>query len=81
MTVLVDSGSSHSFLNPQIMKLLRIQPTPITIPMKIVVANEEVLYCDSYYPEFLWSMQEEIFSFNMRIVHVGGCDLVLGWIR
>lgn len=30
---------------------------------------------------FLWKMQEEQFCFDVRLLQVGGCDLVLGMDR
>ncbi|XP_075077224.1 uncharacterized protein LOC142163967 [Nicotiana tabacum] len=54
----------------------------LPVPMKVVVANGQVMYSDTICLNFQWTMQGELFSFHMRLLKVGGCDLVLGmdWI-
>ncbi|XP_075091979.1 uncharacterized protein LOC142172105 [Nicotiana tabacum] len=82
LTILIDSGSTHSFIDPHVVKLLKLPLQPMTIPLRVVVANGQVMRCDQESPLFNWKMQNELFAFKIRLLKVGGCDMVLGmdWI-
>lgn len=77
ITILVDCGSTHSFVNPKIVKVLRLEAIPSYAPMKVKVANGEYMYSRAICPNFCWKMQEEPFCFDVRLLQVGGCDLDL----
>lgn len=81
-TILIDSGSTHSFIDPHVVKLLKLPLQPMTIPLRVVVANGQVMRCDQESPLFNWKMQNELFAFKIRLLKVGGCDMILGmdWI-
>lgn len=53
LLLLVDSGSSHSFLNSSVLNLLGI-PTLPTRPQHVKVANGDTLVTDRYIPGFSW---------------------------
>ncbi|KAH0735289.1 hypothetical protein KY285_010996 [Solanum tuberosum] len=82
MTILIDSGSTHSFVDPHIVKLLRLPAQPMQRPMRITVANEQLMSCQLESPSFGWRMQGEQFNFKMRLIKVGGCDMIfeMDWI-
>lgn len=41
---LIDSGSTHSFVSPQVIKALRLSIVPYYTRMKVTVANEQIMY-------------------------------------
>ncbi|CAN0860162.1 Transposon Tf2-6 polyprotein [Linum grandiflorum] len=81
LMILVDTGSSHTFLSHQMaMKLkCQLQPAPT---MKVRVANGEALLSKAICKGFTWTMQNRIFNFDVRILHMEN-DMVLGfdWLR
>lgn len=78
ITILIDCGFTHSFVNSKIVKVLRLEAIPSYAPMKVKVANGEYMYSRAICPNFCWKMQEEPFCFDVRLLQVGGCELVLG---
>lgn len=77
LIVLVDSGSSHSFINSALCHRLHLLSEPIP-PTSVRVANGEVLVCDAKISQFDWWVQGHQFSFPVRVLPMGGYDLVLG---
>ena len=56
MVILLDSGSSYSFVSSSLAaSLARIQSTGT--PMWVKVANGAIVQCDSYLPDATWSIQ------------------------
>lgn len=83
VTVLIDSGSTHSFIDPHIVKMLKLPVQPMKTPSSVVVANGQTMFCDKMSPLFNWKMHDEQFIVKIRLLKVGGCDMVLGmdWIN
>ncbi|KAL5714819.1 hypothetical protein ACHQM5_016726 [Ranunculus cassubicifolius] len=82
ITMLLDSGSTHNFLDASTEKKLGCKF--VAIPEHAVsVAGGGQLKCKAYCPSFQWSMQGNQFSTDVRILDLGCCDLVLGvqWLR
>lgn len=75
--ILVDSGSSHSFVNTDLCTLLNLS-IESTHPISVKVANGEVLQCAARVPAFDWWIQGHKFLFPMRVLPMGGYDVVLG---
>ncbi|XP_070032609.1 uncharacterized protein [Nicotiana tomentosiformis] len=85
MRGLVAPGKTPSIiklLDPQVSIRLKLLIQPAVVPMNVVVANGQTMYCEKWCPDFTWTMQDEVFSFNIRLLKIGGCDTVLGmdWI-
>ena len=82
ITILIDSGSTHNFLDPSIAKQLGCQVVP-THKLLVTVANGSSTNTNSMITDFQWSMQGETFSAEVRLLPLGGCDMVLGvqWLR
>lgn len=76
----MDSGSSHSFVNSDLCTKLQLPSTP-TSPVSVKVANGEVLISAATIPQFTWWVQGYHFSFPMRLLPMGGYDVVLGMDR
>jgi predicted aspartyl protease len=57
MLLLVDSGSSHTFVSSSFLAKLGIQAKP-TSPRQVNVANGEVLVTDHYVPKMEWGFKD-----------------------
>ncbi|XP_019150587.1 PREDICTED: uncharacterized protein LOC109147385 [Ipomoea nil] len=81
IVILVDSGSTHSFLDPKILSQLRREPRKCT-PSRVTVANGDQITSDSMCSELQWHIQQESFVKGFRLLRLGGCDMVLGmdWV-
>lgn len=76
ITVLVDTGSTHSFLDVGTAKRLGYELEYITL--MVIVADGEKLECNTKYPKLEWEMGKCRFSSAMRVLRLGGCDMVVG---
>jgi len=54
LIILIDSGSTHSFVSPQVVKALRLSVVPCFIRMKVKVTNEEAMHTEHCCSDFLW---------------------------
>ncbi|XP_026419646.1 uncharacterized protein LOC113315600 [Papaver somniferum] len=54
-----------------------------TAALQVVVDDGNKLVSDAKCPAFKWKMQEHSFQFVMRLLKLGGCDMVLGiyWMK
>lgn len=46
------SGSIHSFIDPRVVKMLKLLVHPIIVPLRDVVANGHIMRCDKESPMF-----------------------------
>ncbi|XP_026459437.1 uncharacterized protein LOC113360105 [Papaver somniferum] len=82
LTILIDSGSTHSFLDPAAAARCGGNLVP-TASLLVAVANGNKMVSDAKCPSFKWQMQGHQFQFEMRLLTLGGCDMVLGvdWMK
>lgn len=80
--VLVDSGSSHSFLSDMVADKLKIVPQAIPA-VKVRIANGGILQCDKQLANCVWCAQGQSFTTDLRILALGCYDMVLGmdWLE
>ncbi|XP_075095428.1 uncharacterized protein LOC142173703 [Nicotiana tabacum] len=82
MVILTDSGSTHNFVASETAKQLGCV-IQLDAPMRVTTANGSNLM--SYYscPQFKWKMQGIDFEHKLRLLDIGGFDIVLGvdWMR
>lgn len=76
MTILIDSGSTHNFLNPNTAQLLNCD-IEITSPLTVVVADGNKIECNSKCSNFRWQMEDCKFVTGVRLLHLGACDMVM----
>lgn len=70
MLMLIDSGSSHSFVNASLVE--RIGYTPVNInPMVIKVANGDKMLCNKMITGMRWWIQGYTFQHDMKVLRVG----------
>lgn len=75
--ILVDSGSTHNFLDLQTAKKLGCQMKSICL-LQVVVPGGYKLSSHYECPNFSWSIQRHEFHSNVMILPLGGCEMVLG---
>lgn len=75
--ILVDSGSSTSFLSVAIADQLEgVQP--LRRPLSVKVANGEMLRCLTELPNTVWSVQGFGFCTTFKVITMGGYHAILG---
>ncbi|KAA8539824.1 hypothetical protein F0562_026516 [Nyssa sinensis] len=77
VTILIDSGSTHNFLDPTMAKRTGAS-IQFTNPLAVVVADGTKLQSKAVVKDFQWVMQGTNFTADMRLLPLGGCDMVLG---
>ncbi|XP_077246164.1 uncharacterized protein LOC143886068 [Tasmannia lanceolata] len=75
--ILIDSGSTHNFLDPGMAKrpTCEVQKSQ---PLKVVVADGGKVTSMAECKGLKWVMQGTIFQTDVKLLPLGGCDLVLG---
>lgn len=77
MLLLLDSGSSHSFINKNFADSIGAQRVPIpSVPVKL--ANGQFVQCDQMVPQLAWHCQGHNFHTDLRLLELGAYDGVLG---
>lgn len=71
LLILIDNGSTHSFVDPKVAKETSAPIKELKRPMMVKMAN-------GVCRPFAWKMQNEEFEFDMGLLEVGGCDVILG---
>ena len=74
--ILVDSGSTHNFLDFATVKKLRCALLRIP-PLVVAVAGGTQLRCQRMCKGFTWSLLETKYVTDAYIVSLGSCDMVL----
>ena len=76
--ILIDSGSTHSFLDESMARRLKCPLIP-TQPLIVTVANGNKVMSKSACAGFCWDIQ----GADLRLLKLGGCDVVLGvdWMK
>ncbi|KAM7497180.1 hypothetical protein LguiA_021594 [Lonicera macranthoides] len=82
LSILVDSGSSHNFLDPLTAKQTGCKVIPTT-NLQVTIADGSKTSSKAYCPDFQWCVQGEEFTTNMRILPLGGYNMILGvdWLK
>lgn len=75
--ILVDSGSTHNFLDFELAKKIGCVIESVS-PQTISVANGNHIVCKHVCKGFEWEMQDRLFTTDTMLIDLGGCDMVLG---
>ncbi|XP_026396141.1 uncharacterized protein LOC113290772 [Papaver somniferum] len=80
--VLIDTGNTHSFVDAALAEKLHLHIAP-TGQMLVIVANGDTNVIHGVCQNLQWSMQGFKFSSDLRVLPLGGCDMVLGvdWMK
>ncbi|GJX84279.1 gypsy/ty3 retroelement polyprotein [Tanacetum coccineum] len=74
---LIDSGSTHTFLDLRVAKRLGCK-LKATCPMDVSVANGQIMSSLYECKGFKWTLQGVEFTSDALILPLGGCEMVLG---
>jgi Retroviral aspartyl protease len=74
---LLDSGSTHFFVNPTVLQGEKIKVTQI-VPMMVTLANGAKMVTDLYCEDLQFQIQGYEFERNVRVLDVQGYDMILG---
>lgn len=77
LQLLVDSGSTHDFLDEYVALKLGCDIQPVE-HMVVRVANGNKMRCTTWVPNFTWKLQNEEFSTDVYLLPLNACDVVLG---
>ena len=82
LTILIDSGRTHNFIDPKISKQVDSFVHPCSI-FKAVVANGSTLPCKGKCRNVCISIGYYKLCSNMFSMPLGGCDVILGtqWLH
>ncbi|KAL2251677.1 UNVERIFIED_CONTAM: Retrovirus-related Pol polyprotein from transposon [Sesamum indicum] len=75
--ILIDSGSTHCFLDEKVAHLLGCK-LENAIPMVVRVADGSKITSQLTCPRFNWEVQGHKFTHSVKLLKLGGYDLVLG---
>lgn len=80
--ILIDSGSTHNFLDIEYAKTLGCEFEQI-VPQTITMADGNKLACQYKSRNFTWRINGAIFITDVLLISIGSCDMVLGiqWLR
>jgi len=80
--ILVDSGSTHNFIQSPIVKFLALPSSQIT-SMHVLVGNGTTMQCDTSCPQVPVVIQGNRFVMDFFAISLSDADLVLGiqWLR
>jgi hypothetical protein len=82
LIILVDSGSSHNFVNSQLLQRCQLQTTPISAA-SVKVASGALLECNQVVKNMEWWTQGHTFVTDMHVLDLGAYDAILGvsWLK
>ncbi|KAG7559778.1 Aspartic peptidase domain superfamily [Arabidopsis thaliana x Arabidopsis arenosa] len=75
--VLLDSGSTHNFMDPKAAECLGVKQKPAGMT-RVSVADGSQLQVLGKVDQFKWEFQGTPFQADFMIIPLGGCDVVLG---
>ncbi|KAI4303037.1 hypothetical protein MLD38_038717 [Melastoma candidum] len=75
--VLVDSGSTHNFVDDSVVKGLHFTAEVIP-PVQVLVADGRKLCSNRMLKQFEWEMQGHTFSADFYVLSLQGCEMILG---
>lgn len=77
LLMLVDSGSTTSFIDAKVARELKL-PLVAVPPLRVSVADGRKMESTFTCPHFVWKGQQHQFSFDLRVLELGGYDIILG---
>lgn len=82
MLILVDSGSSNSFINANMVDRIKCETTDGP-PLPVKVANGQYMYTTKMVPALSWWSHGATFTTPMPVLDLGGYDAILGmdWLQ
>ncbi|VFR03127.1 unnamed protein product [Cuscuta campestris] len=80
--VLIDGGSTHNFVHPQVVERMGLAVETVP-PFQVYVGNGDSLHCDQQCKTVAVTLQGTEFVVDLYILRIHGHDVVLGvqWLR
>jgi len=80
--LLVDGGSTHNFIQLQLVSQLGL-PTRATTPLRVMVGNGQQLECNSLCEAITVTIQATSFVVDLHVLPIAGANVVLGvqWLK
>lgn len=75
--VLVDSGTSMSFVSEQLLSLLSITPVQCQ-SVSVRVANGDCMQCCQQLPAVVWNIHHYQFTHPLKVLPISHYDTILG---
>nr|GLL29687.1 uncharacterized protein LOC107175359 [Ipomoea trifida] len=81
-TTLIDTGSSHNYLQPRLANFLHL-PIDRTTQFPVVVGNGEKIHSEGTCPHVKFEMQGAEFEADFHVLEFAGADAILGiqWLE
>lgn len=81
--ILLDSSSTHSFIDETTLSRLKLQPQQLQTSLSVKVVNGELLPCTTELSTLTWWIQGNTFTYPMKVVELGGYEIILGvdWLE
>lgn len=82
MLILVDSGSTHSFISSHFVDSAKLETVPLS-PRKVKLANGEWIITDKMVPKLACYCQGQSFTTDMVVLNMSPNDAILGfdWLQ
>ncbi|WOH05166.1 hypothetical protein DCAR_0624580 [Daucus carota subsp. sativus] len=77
ITILVDTGSTLTYLNVEVVKQLGLEVTKGE-PIQVRLADGRMVVSSEWVPKVKWKIQDYSFCFDMRVLDIGGWDMIVG---
>jgi predicted aspartyl protease len=83
VVVLVDSGSTHNFIQDRVAKKLNLPTEPAAHEFKVLVGNGEELDCSLMCSQVKLQLGSHFFTIDFFILPLSGAEIVLGvqWLK
>lgn len=78
VTVLIDGGSTHNFVQPQIVAQLGLPSQKIETPQRVMVGKSQYLECTSLCEVVPVDIQDHSFTLHLYILPISGANVVFG---
>lgn len=78
VSILVDGGSTHNFVQDRVAKFLGLPSSPVDSPLKVLVGSGEHLVCSCKCSQVPLLIQGNSFTVDFYILPLGGAEVVLG---
>ena len=78
MLLLLDSGSTHSFVSSSFVARAGLSTVPIP-PKQVKLPNGDILTCDRMVPKLTWWCQGHTLAADMRVLDMDVYDGILGY--